>query len=276
MALAVVLGACGTSPGETAGSVTASQSAAGAGATSEQPPPSSATPEPAPSLRMPAVEGAVVTVTLLNEAGEPSEEYDPVTTGPMDITVDPSAQLLGIPSGPPGQPIDGLSPDAQIVSPCEPDGACDPLRIDLEALPEGEYTFSVERAGELDVSSVRMAVERTPPTADVDVWGDWTLTGIESRGDAIPVPEDAEFTMSVEGISVTGDIGCNAYSATLTVDGDAVRARFGGQTAVLCPDAEDIAGGAFANALNRVDHAERTPETLILSSEDVALTFERP
>lgn len=253
--LALMLVGCGGARGE----VTATDSG-------------SAAPDAPPGVR--------VAVTYLSESGEPpSHRPEPIVTGPMDITVQPYAHQLEIPTGgPEAEPLEGLPEDAQTVETCGDDPPCGLIRLDLERIPAGEYEIPTDHV--LDTAVVRVVFERTESTVDVDVQGDWTLRTLERNGEPLTAPSDGTYTLQVDGIAMGGTIDCNDYGGVLTVDGNDVNGRYGGQTDMGCrdydaqPDASDFTD-AFAQGLDEAEHVERDGETLRLRGPEKVLIFDR-
>lgn len=223
--------------------------------------------------------GVRVTVTYLDDSGEHSSTFEPVVTGPVDITFDVHAHRLEIPTGRPHmEPIEGLPADAQQVEDCDQDPPCGLVLLDLEALPEGVYDVPVETM--LGVATARVEVERTPPTEDVDVQGDWTLVSLQHGDRELTVPEGGTYALSVDGIGMGGTIDCNSFGGVLTVDGNAVNSRWGGQTDMGCPDDGPAAAAsefdhAFVLGLDQAERVSRNDDRLVLQGPEVRLTFER-
>jgi heat shock protein HslJ len=238
------------------------------------------TPTDADSVPVDAPPGVRVTVTYLNESGEPTDNHqEPIVTGPMDITFQPYPHELGIETGGPGSgSLEGLPEDAQTVETCADDPSCGLVRLDLQKIPAGEYEIPTE--GVLDTASVRVVFDRTEPTTDVDVQGEWTLRTLESDGEPLAAPSDGTYTLHVEGIAMSGVIDCNDYGGVLTVDGNDVNSRYGSNTDMGCrdDDAQPEASAfdsAFAQGLDDAEHIERDGDTLRLSSPEKTLIFDR-
>lgn len=132
---------------------------------------------------------------------------------------------------------------------------------------------------------------RTPETTeDIDVTGHWQLTSARLSGDQFLMPPGVNFALTVRDVVVdepslapqgtTAFASCAIVSLEPLVDGDAVSFAPGDEPV---PDLDclqprnpsPIRAVDYFKALDDVDHAERSADTLVLTGPDVVLTYER-
>lgn len=109
----------------------------------------------------------------------------------------------------------------------------------------------------------------------VDVSGDWQMTSGTMDGGQIPVPEDAQITLTVEGAQIGGRAACNHYGGEIVVQDGRLRFSVTSMTAMACAEPVMAAEAAFNAALPRVVAAARDGDRMTLTGPDVELVFDR-
>jgi heat shock protein HslJ len=104
--------------------------------------------------------------------------------------------------------------------------------------------------------------------------GSWNLTkGTDASGE-IPVLDDHPITLVIDADKAGGHAACNIYGGTVTIDGDSIRLAAMSMTEMACLDERAMnAEAAYMSALAAVTKWSRDGDRLVLSGEDVELTF---
>ena len=113
------------------------------------------------------------------------------------------------------------------------------------------------------------------PTTEPGLDGEWRLQTGRVDGDMIEIPLGQPIWLTIDGTTATGRSSCNAYGASVLLDGATIAFRRIEATAMGCLAPAMTAETAYYDALGRVRTAAREGDRLTLTGQGVELRFER-
>ena len=117
--------------------------------------------------------------------------------------------------------------------------------------------------------------DSSPAPAEVGPEGDWVLASGTVDGNALPMVEGYDISMSLDGQEISGTAACNGYGGSYSlVDGTFSLSDIFSTMMACLPDVMD-SETAFHAALGRVDEVAPTENELVLAGEGVELRFVR-
>lgn len=107
------------------------------------------------------------------------------------------------------------------------------------------------------------------------VQGAWRLNTMTVDGQVYLLDSPVRLlpTLDVAGDQVSGSSGCNQFGAEVAEDGDQLTIVLGYSTMIGCPGSRGEIEAAYFEGLAAVTTAERDGSDLVLSGDDVSLTF---
>ncbi len=110
--------------------------------------------------------------------------------------------------------------------------------------------------------------------APSDLDGEWLLADATIDGAALAPVDGYPITLEIDGDRIGGNAGCNGFGGSFTRDGSDVELIDVSITEMACADPAPMeAESAFIQGLWRVVSIERSGDGLILTGEDVSLTY---
>lgn len=110
-------------------------------------------------------------------------------------------------------------------------------------------------------------------TEVIDLAGSWHLqAGADPAGD-LPLDGAPAVTLIVDGATVSGTSACNSYSGDVSVEAGGVAVTGLGGTEMACEPAVMELEQRYLAALESMDRARRSADTLTLTGSDATLTF---
>lgn len=107
------------------------------------------------------------------------------------------------------------------------------------------------------------------------VQGSWRLNTLTVDGVVHQLDTPARLlpTLDVDGDRVSGSSGCNQFGAEAAEDGEVLTIVLGDATMIGCPGSRGEIEAAYFDGLAAVTTAELDGSDLVLTGDDVSLTF---
>ncbi|HEX2296536.1 MAG TPA: META domain-containing protein [Actinomycetota bacterium] len=121
------------------------------------------------------------------------------------------------------------------------------------------------------------ASNATPPAAvqAVDAAGIWVLRSGHGPGGRIAIPRGTRVTMQIDGDTIRGHTGCNAYGGGVTISGDSFETGGFALSEIGCaPDLAELEQ-LYVEAVGDADTVARDGRTLTLTGPATELVFRR-
>lgn len=107
-----------------------------------------------------------------------------------------------------------------------------------------------------------------------DLDGEWLLADAEIDGAALTPVEGYAITLEIDGDRIGGNAGCNSFGGSFSRDGSDVELIDVGITEMACADSGPMeVESTFIQGFWRVNSIERSADGLVLTGEDVSLTY---